>query len=154
MPRVLRGRAISAGVAEGEALVTHDPIGFNFNVDPSTGVVLEPGHELEGQSIAGRVLVFPYGKGSTGGSFVIYQLVKNGVGPCAIVNVSTENIIAVGSIMAGLPVVDKLESDPLVSIKSGDFVVVDAIRGTVTIMDDDERRRRADRRGDDDAAHR
>jgi hypothetical protein len=126
----MKGRTISPGKAEGEALVSKEPIGFYGGIDPKTGVVIEKGHELEGQNVKGKVLVFPQGKGSTVGSYVIYGLKKNGVAPAAIVNKETETIVATGVILAGIPCVDGIDID---KIKTGDKLVVDADRGTVEI---------------------
>ena len=67
----MQGRSISRGIGTGELLVSSEPISFLSGVDPETGIVVERGHPLEGRSIAGRVLAFPYGKGSTVGSYVI-----------------------------------------------------------------------------------
>lgn len=130
----LKGRLISKGYGEGEALVCNQPIGFNFGIDTSNGVINEYNHELYGQSIKDKVLIFPHGKGSTGGSYVVYQLHKNGTGPKAIINLSTETIIAVGAIIAGLPVVDQLDQNPLEVIKTGDHVKVDADSGIVEVI--------------------
>ncbi|MFA6035377.1 MAG: DUF126 domain-containing protein, partial [Candidatus Micrarchaeia archaeon] len=94
---ILKGRAIAKGVGKGEALVSSAPISFLGGVDAKTGVVVEKGHAIEGKCIAGKVLVFPQGKGSTVGSYVMYQLAKNGVAPAAIVNAKAEIIVAVGA---------------------------------------------------------
>lgn len=104
----MQGRSISRGIGTGELLVSSEPISFLSGVDPETGIVVERGHPLEGQSIAGRVLAFPYGKGSTVGSYVIYALKQNGLAPAAIINEEAEPIIAVGAIIAGIPMVDRL----------------------------------------------
>jgi predicted aconitase with swiveling domain len=133
MALTLRGRTISKGRASGEALVCRQPIGFNFGVDVGNGVVTEYGHELFGRSIKDKVLLFPHGKGSTGGSYVVYQLAKSKTGPVAIINMTTETIIAVGAIMGGIPVIDQLEKDPYDLISDGDTVTVDATQGLVTI---------------------
>ena len=109
-------------------------MGFNFGVDVETGVITEGGHPLEGVSIKDTVLIFPYGKGSTGGSYVVYQLAKEGTGPCAIINEETETIIAVGAIMGGMPVVDKPDKNIFETIHSGDIVEVDADKGIVTVF--------------------
>jgi predicted aconitase with swiveling domain len=129
----LKGRCISKGYAEGEALVCRQPIGLNFGVDFETGVITEYNHELCGKSIKDKILIFPHGKGSTGGSYVVYQLAKNKTGPKAMINLTTETIIAVGAIMAGVPVMDHLEKDPFDVISNGDRVIVDAVQGIVTI---------------------
>jgi predicted aconitase with swiveling domain len=124
----LKGRTISPGKARGEALVSKSPIGFYGGVDPKTGVVIEKGHELEGLCVKDKILVFPRGKGSTVGSYVIYGLKKNGVAPAAIVNEETETIVATGVILAGIPCVDRVD---ISGIKTGDRLVVDADNGTV-----------------------
>jgi len=127
---VLKGRIISPGRAEGESLVSREPIGFYGGIDAKTGLFIEKGHELEGRSVKGKVLVFPCGKGSTVGSYVIYGLAKNDQGPLAIVNKETETIVATGAILAGIPCIDGI---PVEKISSGDHLVVDANAGTVAI---------------------
>ena len=124
----MRGRMISPGKVEAEAIVSTEPIGFYGGIDAKTGEVIEKGHQLEGASVTGKVLVFPCGKGSTVGSYVIYGLQKNGVGPAAIVNQETETIVATGAILAGIPCVDGIDID---EIKTGDWVLVNADEGTV-----------------------
>ncbi|MGC9398841.1 MAG: DUF126 domain-containing protein [Anaerolineae bacterium] len=118
---ILKGRVIKDGAAEGVALVTDAPLGFLGGVDAETGVVTERGHPLEGQCVAGRVLVFPTGKGSTVGSYVLYQLAVNGLAPVAILNAESEPIVAVGAIIGEIPMVDRL---PIVQIETGDRVRV------------------------------
>jgi len=105
----LRGRAIFEGKAEGQALVSSSPMSFYGGVNPETGEIVERGSNLAGQSVRGRVLVFPYGKGSTVGSYVLYRLAKNGVAPSAIVNAKCETIVAVGAIISEIPCVDMVD---------------------------------------------
>ncbi len=105
----LHGRKIYPGYAQGETLVTSQGISFFGGIDPESGVVVERGHELEGQSIAGKVLVFPTGKGSTVGSYTLYRLKANGKAPLAIVNRECETITAVGAIIAEIPCLDQVE---------------------------------------------
>ncbi|MGB9719151.1 MAG: DUF126 domain-containing protein [Candidatus Anstonellales archaeon] len=127
----VKGRIISRGVAEGEVLLSKDAISFLGSVDPKTGVVVEKGHAIEGKSIKGKVLVFPTGKGSTVGSYIMLQLKKNGVAPAAIINSEAEPIIAVGAIISKIPMLDKLERDPYSFLKNGMKVKVDAEKGFV-----------------------
>jgi len=124
----LGGRAIKSGRAEGRALVSREPIGFLGGVDPDTGTIIEKGHSLEGQNVAGQVLVFPTGKGSTVGSYTLYRMVQNGVGPAAIINEQSEAIVAVGAIISNIPMVDKIDISQL---QSGDQLAVHD--GMVTI---------------------
>jgi len=118
----LKGRAIWRGWARGEALVSNQPISFYGGVDPETGKIIEKGHELEGRSIAGKILAFPYGKGSTVGSYIILRLKRRGLAPRAIVNLRCEPIIAVGAIIAEIPTIDKID---ISMIRDGDLVEVD-----------------------------
>jgi len=118
----LHGRAIQPGKACGVALVSPEAIGFLGGVDPETGVIIEPGHPLHGECIGGRVLVFPTGKGSTVGSYTLYRLSREGLAPAAIINVRSEAIVAVGAIMAGIPMVDLVH---ITRIHTGDKVEVD-----------------------------
>ena len=105
----LSGRVIYEGKAEGTALVSSSPMSFYGGVNPDTGEIVERGSELAGESVKGKVLVFPHGKGSTVGSYVLYRMMKNGVAPCAIVNEKCETIVAVGAIISEIPCVDMVE---------------------------------------------
>lgn len=130
---VLKGRKIVTGRASGEAVVTKEAISFNGGVDNMTGIVTEPGHELEGVNIAGKVLVFSTGKGSTGGSYKIYDMVSRGTAPVAFVQVSPEGVTTIGAIIGEIPVVAGCDQDPTHVICNGDFVELDADAGTVVV---------------------
>jgi predicted aconitase with swiveling domain len=127
----LHGRTIYPGKAEGLALVTSMGISFFGGVDPETGVVVERGHELEGQSISGKILVFPTGKGSTVGSYTLYRLKDSGLAPAAIVNSECETITAVGCIIAEIPCVDQI---PIEQLATGSRMSVDAERGILEVL--------------------
>ncbi|WNY24230.1 hypothetical protein MmiHf6_15600 [Methanimicrococcus hongohii] len=134
MSQIIKGRTIARGCAAGKVLMTKDPISFLGNVNPETGEVVDPNHELYGKSIKGTVLVFPQGKGSTVGSYVIYQLKKNGTAPAAIINLECEPIVAVGAIISEIPLIDKLETNPYDILKDGDEVTVDSAEGFIEIL--------------------
>lgn len=131
----IKCRSISRGVAQGKALISHDAISFLGNVDPKTGVVVEQEHDLYGISLKGMVLVFPHGKGSTVGSYVLYQLSKNGVAPSAMINIESEPIVAVGAIISGIPLVDRMETDPYEVLENDMMVKIDSQNGYVEIID-------------------
>ncbi|MGZ4915232.1 MAG: DUF126 domain-containing protein [Halobacteriota archaeon] len=133
MTKRIRGRVISKGVASGSALVSDAPLSFLGGVDATTGEIIDPRHELYGRSVSRRVLVFPTGKGSTVGSYVIYQLKKNGVAPAAMINEVSETIIAVGAIIAEIPLIDKLEVNATSTIKMGSNVLVNCNEGFVEV---------------------
>jgi predicted aconitase with swiveling domain len=127
---MMKGRTISPGKAKGIALVSKEPIGFYGGINIKTGIVIEKGHSLEGKNVKDKILVFPCGKGSTVGSYVIYGLQKNGVAPKGIINKETETIVATGVILAGIPCIDKIDID---LIKDGDTVVLNADNATVEV---------------------
>ena len=126
----LNGRCIYRGRAAGQTLVTQMGISFFGGVDPESGVVVEKGHELEGQSIAGKVLVFPSGKGSTVGSYTLYRLKQAGKAPAAIINTECETITAVGCIIAEIPCIDQVE---IAQVKNGQYALVDGEAGCLEI---------------------
>lgn len=125
----LRGRIISKGKGEGEALTTSQPISFYGGVDPNTGEIIEKGHELQGKSVKGKILVFPNGKGSTVGSYTLYRMKKNGMAPAGIINKECETVVAVGAIISEIPCVDKVDVS---KIKTGDLIQIE--NGVVTMV--------------------
>ena len=125
---LIRGRSISTGKASGPLLVSPQPISFLSGVDPETGIIVEKGHPLMGTCIVGQVLAFPYGKGSTVGSYVLYALSRNGHAPSAIVNAEAEAIIATGAIISEIPMIDRIDV-PLTRLKNGTCVTVDGSLG-------------------------
>jgi predicted aconitase with swiveling domain len=125
----LKGRIISKGKGEGEALTTSQPISFYGGVDPNTGEIIEKGHELQGKNVKGKILVFPNGKGSTVGSYTLYRMKKNGTAPAGIVNKECETVVAVGAIISEIPCVDKID---IAKIKTGTLTRIE--NGVVTMM--------------------
>ena len=126
---ILKGRTIFPGHASGLILVSRQGISFYGGVDPEFGTVVEKGHDLEGQCIAGRLLVFPGGKGSTVGSYTLYRLAKNGKAPAGIINASCETITAVGCIIGEIPCIDQVD---ITLIPDGIQATLDAENGQVS----------------------
>ncbi|MCK9152615.1 DUF126 domain-containing protein [Methanobacterium alcaliphilum] len=126
-------RIISHGKASGEAMVSQDPISFLGGVNPDTGEVIDPKHQLKGEIIKDKILIIPGGKGSTVGSYVIFQMAKNKTSPKAIICLKAEPIIATGAIMANIPMVDQVEGD-IMGLSSGLQIEVDAEKGQVKII--------------------
>ena len=124
---IVNGRTISSGKARGEVVMLEEPLSFLGGVDGSTGE-LRVGR---GGNVAGKVLVFPKGKGSTVGSFVMYDLMVHGVAPAAVVNESAETIVATGAVISSIPMVDSVPT--VYMFQDGDMVTVDADAGTVDI---------------------
>ncbi|MDR1818983.1 MAG: DUF126 domain-containing protein [Methanobrevibacter sp.] len=107
---MIKSKPISKGKGRGKLIVSSKPFSFLGGVNPETGEIVDRNHDLNGQNIKDRVLFIPSGKGSTVGSYVIFQLKKNGVAPKAIICINAEPIIAIGAIMSDIPMVDRLES--------------------------------------------
>jgi predicted aconitase with swiveling domain len=129
----LRCHKLAKGCAEGKALVSKDSICF-YLVDPKSSAVKEKGHHLEGQSIAGKVLVFPSGKASSAVQMDgLVKLLLNKNAPSAMIVTDVETVLVGTAVLTKIPLVDRLEKDPFEVIKSGDFVKVDADKGIVTI---------------------
>jgi predicted aconitase with swiveling domain len=129
----IKGKSVTKGMTEGDAIVTRMPISFTGGMDPNSGIIREPNHELEGQSVAGKILVFPAGKGSTTGSWQFYATYKRGNAPIGIINVKAEGVVAVSAIITGTPMMHQLEDDPLECISTGDFVRINADEGYVEV---------------------
>ena len=128
---IYRGRRISTGSAVGSALVSRMGISFFGGIDPATGLVVEKGHDLEGQCVRGKVLVFPTGKGSTVGSYTLYRLKKSGNAPAAILNAEAETITAVGCIISDIPCIDHV---PVEEFENEMRVRVSGESGTVEVL--------------------
>lgn len=134
MYQTIKCRKISRGKAKGNVLITQEPISFLGGLNPENGMVIDADHELYQQIITDKILVMPRGKGSTVGSYVIYQMAKNKKAPRAIIALEAEPIIATGAIMAEIPMVDNPEVDLMNLLKNNDLVEVDADQGIIKIF--------------------
>ena len=128
-----KGDGLVGGRAEGEVLITSDGIAFNLGVDEATGIVIESGHPLQGECVAGRVVVCRSGKGSTAGSFSLLQLSQRGLAPAAIVNVQADAVVTAGCVIAGIPLVHRLDTE-IAALPDGAVLAVDGDAGTVEVM--------------------
>ena len=139
MKIVLKCRKVVGGVAEGEAVVTREPVSFLGGVNADKGMVVERGHEAEGQVITGKIFVFPHGKGSTAGPYIMYAMSKRKTAPRGMINIQAEPIIAAGAAIGNIPLVDRLDQNPLDIIRTGDFVRIDADQGVVEVTRQEDR---------------
>ena len=137
---VVRGRGVAPGLSEGPALISKRPFMFPHGVEPKTGDVVDVRSDLLGKNIRGKVLMFPFGKGSTTGSSWFLEAVRQGNGPSAIINGETEVVIATGVAIARLlygvaiPLVDRLEEEIADRVKEGTIIQVNGDKGEVTII--------------------
>ncbi|MCQ2972835.1 MAG: DUF126 domain-containing protein [archaeon] len=129
---MIKCRNIAKGKGKGELIVSSEPISFLGGVNPDTGEIIDPNHELKGEIIKDKILFIPGGKGSTVGSYVIFQMKKNNTSPKAIICLNAEPIIATGAIMSDLPMVDCPED--IDALTNGVLVEVDGDEGTITVL--------------------
>ena len=134
MTQKFKGDGLVGGIGEGPALVTSQGIAFNLGVDEVTGIVIETGHALEGESVAGRVVVCRSGKGSTAGSFSLLQLAQRGIAPAAIVNMQADAVITAGCVLAEIPLVHRLNTN-INGFAAGTILRVDGTAGTVEAVE-------------------
>jgi predicted aconitase with swiveling domain len=141
MEKIAKGCCVVPGEAEGEVLLTSQPISFWGGVDPRTGCINDPRHELFGQAISGKILAFPFGKGSSTTSLIILELARVNKAPGAIINLRTEPILATGPIVSKhfygreIPVVT-LDERAFQMLKTGQRATVNATEGEVVIKDE------------------
>ena len=126
--KVLKGITRSEGIAEGEALVSHQPLShFMYDIENDTGIVRMADHELNGKSVAGKILVYPSVIGPSGGSSGLFLKSKVAkVGPRAIICRRVDPIDIAGALAGEIPAVDGFQEDPLEEIRTGDWVQVKA----------------------------
>lgn len=129
----LKGRVVVPGVVSAPALVSTEPISGWGGVDPRTGTIVETRHPLRGQSFAGKVLVFPGAKGSSGWSAQFHTARVMGMAPAAWLFNQMCTKIALGAVVSHSPAMTDFDQDPLQCIQTGDWVHVDALRGLVTV---------------------
>ncbi len=140
MKVVLKGRARTGGVVEAPAIVSDIPFGFWQGIDPKTGIIISRRHPLFGETIQGKVFVFPYGRGSTGNPAIFLEAARNKVTPAAMINITSEPMIIVCALLAEecygikIPVVDNLDQNPIKLISSGDFIKIDGSSGVVQVQ--------------------
>jgi predicted aconitase with swiveling domain len=131
---VLTGRRVVGGVAEGDALVTRQTISGWGGVNPMKGEVIESYHELKGVSFAGKILVFPGAKGSSGWSGVFHMTRLTGTAPLGMLYNVTTTKAALGAVVMRVPTMTDFDRDPLELIETGDRVRIDADAGLVHIF--------------------
>jgi hypothetical protein len=136
---IIRCNIVLKGIAEGEALVTNQPLCLYDSLNPKTGIIANKRHELYGEKVAGKIFIFPYGIGSSSSSATILEAARCNKVPKAIINLETEAIIAAGAILAEklyqktIPIVDKPKTNPIEVVKKGDLVKVNANIGVIEI---------------------
>lgn len=131
MVKIIKGKAIVSGKVTGIAIVSQTPFSFFLGLNTDTGIIVEEGHEHQGESISGKILVYPFGKGSSGDCLRLWRAANNGVAPLAIINAEPDFVHVQGAIIANVPMVCNFDENPLKVIHNGDLVSIDD--GIVTV---------------------
>lgn len=140
--RIFEGRQVIAGRVAGPALVTRERISFFGGVDPASGKVTESGHPLEGFSLAGIVLVYPGGKGSTGATYTLYDMAAKNTAPLAIISPEADNVTLVGAVLGKISSVDRIPAEFFETVRTGQWIEIDGERGIVRLSAVPEKARR------------
>jgi predicted aconitase with swiveling domain len=130
---VIRGRKVYPGHVAGTALVSNQGISTWGSLDERTGVVTARGHVLFGKSLKDIILVFPFGKGSSGWGRNFQNLGHFNAAPKAMLIGLVDTRTALGAVTAQVPSVTDFDIDPLTVIEDGDWVDVNADEGIVTV---------------------
>lgn len=131
---ILKGKTVNEGRAEGEALVSKIPFSFTGDIEVASGKIIGKGHDVEGQSLKGKIFVFPTGKGSAAGPVTAYLAKLAGNAPAGMILTKAEPIIAMAAIMNDIPMVHELDKNPVEVIHTGDYIKIDAGAGTVEVI--------------------
>ena len=129
----LTGHTINPGQVAGKAIVTRTVFQFDYDIDPSTGKYIGTDSEIKGEILAGNIFVFSGGRGTSFGPARGYTLKKQGNAPKGMICLEADTITGLYAITADIPMVDKLDKNPLEVIKTGDYVKLDATKGTVEV---------------------
>lgn len=127
---IFKCKPIVEGYAEGEALILNRPISFLGEVNPITGVLRVNSVE---EKVKDKILIFPHGKGSTVGSYIIYGLKRYNNKPKAIVNLVVDPVIIIGCVFAEIPLVICNSKELFKLVHSGDYIVVNAYKGVIML---------------------
>ena len=130
--KILKGRAIRAGVVEGEAVVTSQRLSFLGGVDPEKGMITEKKHELCNTYLKDKILVFPSLKGSAAGMWIIERLIRHNRGPKAMIVDTCDGIFIGGVVLGNIPAVEY--ESATATIKAGQKLKVNGEKGTIEIL--------------------
>lgn len=130
---ILRGGRGIGGIVRGPALVSRQGFGIRYDLDPTTGIITNPEHDLHGEALAGRIMVFTESKGGVAASWGLPELKRRGLAPIGLIARRAGPIFAQGAILAGISLIHELCDDPCLKIRTGDEVELSPADGTVTI---------------------
>ncbi len=131
-------KSIVKGKISGKVLFSRNPLSFIGGVDPVTGVIQDSLSDCYGQSLAEKVFVFPFGKGSSGAGLVLLELARVGKAPKALVNLRTDTVLLTGPLVMRefykieMPVVNVDEAG-METLSKASEITVDAVNEIITL---------------------
>jgi predicted aconitase with swiveling domain len=132
----IKARGMVRGKVRGEALTCRKAFSFLGDVDMDSGAIIAHGHEHEGESIAGRVMIYPETKGSSGGCVVLTTLARQGRQPAAIIlEKPADTNMVEGAILAGVALLCQPDESLIDAVPNGALVTVDGTAGEITWSD-------------------
>jgi predicted aconitase with swiveling domain len=124
---VLKGITKTTGKAEGEALVSEMPLSWAPCSILNDGTITMVGNPVTGQNVKDKIVIYPTVTGSTSGAFgLLFKIKGTKKGPAGIICRELHTIDLSGALAGDIPSVDSLDKDPIETIKSGDWVKIDA----------------------------
>ncbi|MGL4606597.1 MAG: aconitase X swivel domain-containing protein [Eubacteriaceae bacterium] len=135
MGRIIKGRGVISGVAQGMAMVSKETIQGWSGIDEHTGIIMEIGHPFEGKSIIGSILIISGGKGSNGWSCHFHAAKLAGKAPAGLVFPKIDSRTGVAAVVTAVPTITDLDEDIFEIIKTGDIVRIDGDAGTIEIIE-------------------
>lgn len=134
----LTGGCGAGPVVEGRALVSRHGFGVRYDLDPANGIIANPDHDLYGEKIKDRVLVFPYPKGGVAAAWALAQLKRNNIGPGGLIFRNTNPVFVQGAVFADVAIIHRLDQDPVAAIRTDDWVRLYPSDGIVEILTQDK----------------
>ncbi len=139
MAELIQAKPVVAGSAQGEALVSREPLSFWGGYDQETGEIIDRRHPLSGQNAAGRILVLPHSRGSSTTTAVLLEAIRAGTAPAAIVTTAEDAFFALAGVVAeemygsGIPILS-VDQAAFERLKTGQRIEIDE-DGTVHLGD-------------------
>jgi len=126
-------RIVTGNSVKGEAILSRKRLSFYGSIDLEKGIIIEKDSDIYGKSIAGKILIFKGGKGSTVGAYAIMKLKSNNVAPKALICLKADEVITVGCVLSDITLVDSINKEVLNIIKDGDIVEIDCEKELIHI---------------------
>lgn len=93
-------KVLVGGATTAEVLRLEEPLSFWGGVDPVTGDIIEKRHPQYGESVSGRIVSMPRGRGSSSASSILAEALRLGQGPAGLVLESGDAILVAGALVA------------------------------------------------------